>query len=139
MTETFASALERLRDVARGQAVGYRRLREATREGTDALRRQDAPRFERLLEDQLETLRELKSLERERGQAMRDVGATSGDATMDALDRELKALAADVLRENRLRTTVTSRLDRVGETRVGFHRRAGTLPADGSRALDERA
>lgn len=139
MTETFGSALERLRDVARGQAAGYRRLLDATREGTKALRVQDASSFGAILEEQIETLRELSSLERERAVVMRDVGIAPRDAESEALQRELRELASEVERENRVRRFVTGRLERLAETRLGFHRSAGSIPQNAPRGLDERA
>jgi hypothetical protein len=139
MSETFAAALERLCDVARGQVSGYRRLLEATRAGTDALRVQDAVRFEQVLAQQVEALRDLKELERARAEAMREVGGSLGDPASSALDRELQGLAEDVLRENRVRRFVTSRQERLVETRVAFHRRAGTITGEAPGSLDQRA
>lgn len=139
MTETFASALERLCDVARGQVSGYRRLLEATRAGTEAMRVQDSARFEHVLAQQVEALRDLKELERARHDAMRQVGGAVGDPEANAIDRELKALAAEVMQENRVRRFVSARQERMVETRIGFHRRAGTIAHDARSALDETA
>jgi hypothetical protein len=139
MTETFATALERLCEVARGQVAGYRRLLEATRAGTEALRVQDAARFDAVLAEQVDALRALKDWERERALALRNVGGSLGDSEAQALDATLRDLATDVLRENRVRRFVASRQERLVETRVGFHRRAGTIPTEPRRALDERA
>ncbi len=139
MTETFATALDRLCEVARGQISGYRRLLEATRAGTEALRRQDPTSFEQVLAEQVSTLRELKELGHARALAMAQVGGSLGDPQSEALDGELKEIAESVLRENRVQRFVSSRQERLNETLVGFHRRAGTIPAEVRGALDERA
>ena len=66
MSDTLASTLNHLRTVVGDQVVGYRRLLESTREADQALRVQDMDTFDRLLGEQVETLRELKGLQRER-------------------------------------------------------------------------
>jgi|GEM_PF-2987345 len=136
MTETFAQALDRLRDIARGQAVGYRRLLAATTEGNEALRTNDALRFERILAEQAATLQELRALERERAHCLKEVGAIPAE---DELTRELRDLAQRMSRENRVQRFVTSRRDGLTETRLGFRRRLGILPGDPPGSVNEKA
>ncbi|HET9888640.1 MAG TPA: hypothetical protein VFR10_14120 [bacterium] len=136
MTETFAEALGRLRDIARGQAVGYRRLLAATTEGNEALRTNDVARFERTLAEQATTLHELKALERERALCVKEVGAMPAQ---DELTRELRDLAQRVSSENRVRRFVTSRREALTETRLGFRRRLGILPDDPPGSVNAKA
>jgi hypothetical protein len=139
MSYTFATALERLREIAGGQADGYRRLLQTTRDGIDALRSQDHERFEGLLADQVETLRELADLRRERGEALREVGKPAFDDELVALDRELKSLAAEVVRANRVGRFVIQRNGALVEARLGLHRRVGTVPAGREGHVDRLA
>lgn len=140
MTETYESALERLRVVARGQAHHYWVLLESTRAGTDALRTQDLPNFERILAEQTETLRELTQLSREKEGALREIGfLPPSDAETQAITSRLNEVSRELRREQRVRHQVTQRLGATLETRIGFHRNAGTLPAKVPGGLDERA
>ena len=79
MSYTFATALERLRDIAASQTAGYRRLLQNTRDGIEAMKAQDPVRFETLLSEQVETLRQLGDLQREREEAIREVGVPRDD------------------------------------------------------------
>ena len=92
--------------------------------------RQDAPRFEAALERQIETLRALKSLERERARLVRSVGASFADPETAELRSELRRLAEDVRRAGGVAHVALARNAALVETRIGLHRQAGTLPGE---------
>ena len=126
MTETFAAAVDRLRDLVSAQVDGYRRLLDSTREGNDALRVQDAEGFDRVLAEQVEILRELKELEHERYQMMREVGSATGHPEIERLSYDLKELAQEVSRASRVSRLVIERNGALVEARLALHHRART-------------
>jgi hypothetical protein len=128
MTETYGSALERLCGIVGSQTEGYRRLLEATREGLAALRTHDVLRFDEILADQVDTMRELKDLERERAKTMQQVGSPAGDGRLAELNEELKRVVTDVVRANRVSRLVIERNGAVIEARLGLHRRIREIP-----------
>jgi hypothetical protein len=139
MSATYASTLERLRDIVVGQTEGYRRLLQATREGAEALRSDDMLRFDEILAEEVETLRELKALERAREETVREVGTPPEGDELAGLERDLKRLAEEVVRANRLTRFVIQRNGDLVEARLGLHRRAGTAPDAKSGGIDRVA
>jgi len=128
MTETFADAVDRLRDVLAEQVEGWRRLLETTREAGRAVRDQDADSFERVLAEQVETLRELKEIEQRRARRIREVGSPEVDPGLAGLHDELRRLAAEVSRAARVGRFVIERNGALVEARLALHRRAGREP-----------
>ncbi len=139
MTETFADTLDRFRSLVGSQMDGYRRLLRATRDGNRALAVQDPEDFERILGEQVETLRELKLLERERHEMIREVGL--GDLTDDLRDlqRDLRALAEEVSRASQASRLVIERNGSLVEARLALHRRAGNLDRVGKPGVNQVA
>ena len=127
MTETFADTIVRFRSLVADQVAGYRRLLRATRDGNGALARADHERFDRVLVEQIETLRDLKRLEAERRDMIRDVGLGAPDQELAAMSEELRALAVEVSRASRSTRLVLERNGELVEARLAIHRRAGTL------------
>lgn len=126
MAETFATAMVRLRDLVAAQVDGYRRLLDSTHEGNDALRAQDMDGFDRVLAEQMETLRELKELEQERRKTLQDVGPAKGHTEIDRLTSDLRELAREVSRASRVGRLVIERNGALVEARLALHRRAAT-------------
>jgi hypothetical protein len=139
MTETFADTVDRLRQVLREQVSGWNRLLESTRESSRAVRAQDAGEFERVLAEQVETLRDLREIDRRRAALVREVGSPAGDAELAALGTELARLAAEVSRGARVARLVIERNGEVVETRLALHRRAGLEPGRASSRIDRVA
>jgi hypothetical protein len=138
MTEAFPAALERVRDIARGQTVGYQRLLAFTREGNEALRTNDIALFEKILAEQAATLEELRQLERERGSAMQEAGVRTARIE-DDLEEGLKHLAAQIARENGVRRFVVSRRESIVLSRIGLLRQSGALPEGAQGSVDQTA
>ena len=139
MTETYGAALEKLCDIVGSQTAGYRRLLETTREGLAALRAHEVTRFDDILAEQVDTMRELKDLERERERMIRQVGAPTGDARLSELTAELKQVAADVVRANRVSRLVIERNGALVEARLGLHGRVREIPSAAAVGVDETA
>jgi hypothetical protein len=137
MADTSGVALDRLRDLLHEQVDGYRSLLEATRAGTRAIRERDPQAFERILAEQVETLRRLKELERERSGMI--TGAGEGDDGHAELARDLRELARRVSRESRISRLVIERNGALVEARLALHRRAGTAPLESRGGLDHVA
>ena len=129
MTETYGVALEKLCEIVESQTAGYRRLLDTTREGLAALRSHDVQRFDEILAEQVDTMRRLKDLERERGRMIRQVGPPAGDSRLTELNEGLKRLVADVVRANRVSRLVIERNGALIEARLGLHRRIREIPA----------
>ena len=129
MTETFATTVERLREIVDHQIEGYRRLLESTREGTRALQSQDPDAFDRVLEEQVETLRSLKELEWERGHLMREVGDGSWTEGISDLESNLRRLADEVGRAARVSRMAFERNGELVTARLSIHERAGVKPS----------
>ena len=127
MDETYGGAIERFREVVADQLAGYRRLLETTRAGTEALRVHDIDAFDEILAQQVDTLRTLKDLERERAQVVRVVGGAEADPQLSGMHHELRALASEVGRSGRVERLVLERNGALVEARLGLHRQAGTL------------
>ena len=127
MPETFADTIARFRGLIVDQMDGYRQLLRSTREGNDAVAAQDPESFERILGDQVETLRRLKILERERRAMIREVGLGGLSDDLEELQRDLRALADEVGRAGRTQRMVIERNGALVEARLALHRRAGTL------------
>lgn len=127
MQETWGDAMERFRDLVGEQLAGYRRLLETTRAGTEALRTQDIDRFDAILEEQVETLRQLKALEGERGEMVRMIGGEDSDPNLSEMRNELRALAVEVRRAGHVERLVIERNGALVEARLGLHRQAGNL------------
>jgi flagellar biosynthesis/type III secretory pathway chaperone len=128
MTETYGSALEKLCDIVGSQTAGYRRLLETTREGLAALRTQDVTRFDEILAEQVDTMRELKDLERERERAMQEVGSPAREGRLAELSEELKRVVTDVVRANRVSRLVIERNGALIEARLGLQGRLRDVP-----------
>jgi FlgN protein len=126
MEDTLGGAMQRLRDVIGDQLAGYRRLLDTTRAGIDALRTHDLERFDGILEEQVDTLRHLKGLERERASVFRALGGVA-DPEVGGMRNELRALASEVQRAGRVERLVIERNGALVEARLGLHRQAGTL------------
>ena len=124
MTETFATAVDRLRDIVEEQVDGWRRLLEGTRAGNEALRGQDPARFEEVLAEQVETLRDLKEIEGRRQAMIREVGPVTRE-DLEGLEAELRRLAGEVSRANRVGRVAVERNGSMVEARLALHRRAG--------------
>jgi hypothetical protein len=139
MTETFADAVDRLRDVLREQVSGWSRLLESTRASSRAVRRQDPGEFERLLAEQVETLRELREVDRRRALLVREVGLPAGDGGLSELQSELDRLAAEVSRGTRIARLVIERNGEMVEARLALRRRAGLDPGRAASRVDHVA
>jgi flagellar biosynthesis/type III secretory pathway chaperone len=139
MTQTFAAALDRMRDVVAQQVEEYRRLLTTTHEANRALRVHDVDAFERVLADQVETLRALRELDRDRSTALREVGTGSESAEIRELTEDLTRLAHEVTRARRVTRFVIERNGELVEARLALHRRAGTLPDTGGPGVDRVA
>lgn len=139
MGETYGAALEELRDVVASQVELWRRLLRTTRAGTSAIGAHDPDAFERALAEQVETLRALKGLDRERERVVRSVGENVGDPRARELRAELAQLAAEVQRAGRVAKLALDRNGALVEARIGLHRQAGTLPPGTGPGLDRVA
>jgi hypothetical protein len=139
MAETFGAVVGELRDLVADQVALWRRLLEATRGATRALGAHDADDFERALALQVETLRALKGLERERGRLVRSVGEGTEDDATRALRAELAQLAAEVQRAGRVAKLSIERNGALVEARIGLHRQAGTLDVTSRSGVDRLA
>lgn len=115
MDDIFGGALARFRDVIADQLAGYRRLLETTQAGTEALRIRDLERFDRILEEQVDTLRRLRKLDRERGQLVRVVGGLA-DAHRSEMRNGLRALVSEVQRAGRVERLVPQEETSAGES-----------------------
>ena len=135
MTDTFAASLQHLRTVIADQVDGYRQLLHSTREGNRALRGQDFETFDRVLNEQVETLRQLKGLQTERQRILREVGDGYLDESVQSLQSDLRGLAREVSRTTRVSRLVIERNGALVEARLGLHRRASggeaTVPRAG--------
>jgi hypothetical protein len=139
MSETFGAALLELREVVTDQVELWRRLLETTREGTRAVGAHDAEAFERALAEQVETLRALRGIERERERVVRNVGEGVSDPRTRELRGELARLALEVQRAGRVAKLALERNGALVEARIGLHRQAGTLPGGAAPFVDRVA
>jgi hypothetical protein len=139
MAETYGAALGELRDLVADQVGLWQRLLESTRAATRAVGVHDAAAFEHALGEQVETLRALKGIERERARMVRSVGLGTEDATTRALHAELAKLAAEVQRAGRVAKFAIERNGALVEARIGLHRQAGTLPFAARPGVDQVA
>jgi hypothetical protein len=139
MAETSGSAAERLRDLVSAQVDGYRRLLDSTREGSRALRTQDMESFDRILGDQVETLRELKVLERARDRMIQEVGPASENTEFRRLQDDLRRLAHEVSRATRVSRLVIERNGAMVEARLALHHRARNVTPGSGPGIDRIA
>jgi hypothetical protein len=128
MSETYGAVLEELHDIVSDQVALWRRLLETTRESTRAIGASDPAAFEHALKEQIETLRSLRLLERERDRVVRCVGEGTADARTRELTAALAALAAEVRSAGRVARFAIDRGGNLVEARLGLHRQAGTIP-----------
>lgn len=139
MAETFGAALAELREVVTDQVALWRRLLETTRTATRAVGAHDADAFEQALGEQVETLRALKGLERERARVVKSVGEGAEDTQTRALRAELAQLAAEVQHAGHVAKLAIERNGALVEARIGLHRQAGTIPVASRSGVDRVA
>jgi hypothetical protein len=126
MAETYGAVLDEVRELLARQLTGWRRLLDATRESTEALRSQDPADFERVLTEQVDALAELRTLESDRTRLLRVVGGADTPEIAE-LKRNLRSLAAEVAQATGRSRFVLERNGALVEARLGLHRRAGLL------------
>jgi chromosome segregation ATPase len=136
MTQTFAAALDRMREIVAQQAEEYRNLLAATHAANRALRLHDVESFEQVLVEQVEALRSLSELNRERVDVLREVGTASSTPEIHELSQDLRRLAHEVSNAQRVTRFVIERNGELVDARLALHRRAGSLTDDARPGID---